>query len=125
MKKFIFILALIASTKVWADRPALMMGWNPAIPTTSEKVLELINVEAQYSSFETDDRVCGGEVSQPQLADYTSYETEDGNEVHQISVAFQLSVDVNYCSSEKIVSCVAQIDVFSLNGLVLKSWTCE
>ena len=124
MKLLLLITTLLLSSSIYASNNRTVSGWNPSIPSTPKKVLAVIEAEAEYFSFETDSTICGGEVSHSQVVAYNSFVTEDGNEVHEMTIEFQVSKAENYCQSESLLSCQVPMQVLSTDGIVMGEWNC-
>lgn len=121
----LIISILLISTASFSENLRSVLNWNPNIPASSKSVLELVEAEAAYFSFETDQDICGGEISQPILLNYKSFTTEDGNEIHEFIIRTHVTKSENYCQSETVLTCMAPIQVLSSKGILMGDWTCE
>jgi hypothetical protein len=101
------------------------LEWTPDIMTTPDQILKVIEAEAAYLSFETDEGRCGGEVLETALLKKKSYYTEDGNKVSLLKMRFVVTQSENYCSAESELVCEANFQVLSEEGIVMSEWLCE
>ncbi len=125
MKLVALLMSITISTPAYSYAAMTIQDWNSAIPTTKENVIDVIQTEAGYFSFDTDEATCGGDVLHPTLVDHEVARTEDGNDVHNIVVKFKLTKARQYCATIEEVTCYAPIQVLSADGISMSDWTCE
>lgn len=122
MKTLTAIIAAIqivgASVAIAASAPK-----SPALPVNEELLVEAIEVEAAYYSFETDYEVCGGEVTNLSLTDEQSPTPTDSN--HYVTYQFNLSLAQNYCEFVSTTFCSADLAVSTDGTVTLTRWDCD
>ena len=104
-------------------------GWSANIPTEMSNVIEVLQSEAGYYSFDTDEGQCGGEIAQPVLLDHHVGQGQDGKTLNEVTVGFELSKAKNYCESVVHTNCQARVQIEANNNaadeITLESWNCE
>lgn len=101
--------------------------WETTIPVTQEQAIQMIDEKAADLVYRDDDSgvICGGQTDRYELADYFTSEAYDGLVTHSMLVRFQVTVPVDFCSTEVIKTCEVNFEATSENDVQLANWNCQ
>jgi hypothetical protein len=129
MKNTILTLSLIIATltgaRSFADQIKFgILDWDQDVPVSPEQIMEQIQTDAGYLSYETDDRTCGGQVQETRLVEHNKARNADGVIVHQLLIQFTVTKALRYCASEALLTCEAPFELTSAEDVVMGHWDC-
>lgn len=124
-KLLILIIATINANMAFSANHAQIKDWNSELPLAEQNVIKILDAEAAYFSFETDETTCGGEVSNIQLLNYDIIDAETASPHHEITIRFQLSKAENYCASTSNATCDTQIHIDATGSVKMSDWACN
>lgn len=120
--KIIFVLITLFSSSLFAQasipvRP--IENWIPDLPINEMTLLESVQSEAAYYSFETDSGSCGGQISDLSLVEFKQTKKS------YVTLSFKMTRSQNYCATEDQASCKSSFVIKPDGTHEMTKWSCN
>ena len=127
---FLIISGLAIPTQAYATTADNQIrNWDPELPTTPQKIYEMLRLETRYFVTNEEAGTCGGKVTRTKIADIRKYRDQVGANIFDFSLHFNVDKSTDYCKTITQTKCEASFSVTSnrdiANNVIMVDWVCD